>query len=253
MQQRHAIIIGLGLCIVGFGLFVSIIFRHETNLKTAHFSAALQTSSTEVVLAQDDNSSAESSGASPFLIIAALGVGFVLGSGATWLFMRRQIPKTTTAQAQPKSKPTAQKPTSSASTAKKPRPSVDLPHSSPRSIAAAKRIGGQTLLKTGQATEAYLMFLDAIEQDEDDAEAWLWAGLAAMKMKKYDVAQQTLLQARLLGNERAEDALRKLKDLIDRQAEEQAVMDEFPSMESFTGGFADGDDEFPDIVIGDNS
>lgn len=146
--------------------------------------------------------------------LAAVAVaGAVAGIAGTTLIMRRRIKRLQQELREAQIVIQAVQPAR-----RQRRPRGEPSENSPRSIAAAKKIGGQSLLRTGQSREAYMMFLDAIEQDEDDDEAWLWAGIAAMKLKQYEVAQQTLLQARTLGNEKAEDALRKLKELIERRA-----------------------------------
>jgi tetratricopeptide (TPR) repeat protein len=166
--------------------------------------------------ASDDSGEDESD---PVQLAAVAAAGLVAGIAGTTVIMRRRIKRLQAELREAQIVIQAVKP---AGQRRRPRQEAAAENSA-RSIAAAKKIGGQSLLRTGQSREAYAMFLDAIEQDEDDDEAWLWAGIAAMKLKQYEVAQQTLLQARTLGNEKAEDALRKLKELIDKRDRIRAI------------------------------
>lgn len=177
------------------------------------------TATTAVVSEASPNTGTTDSEVDPAVLTAVGLVGIVIGAAGTSVMMGRRIKKLRGELREAQIVIQAIKPA-----AKRKRQRPDSLGSDPRSIAAAKKIGGQSLLRTGQIQEAYMMFLDAIEHDEDDDEAWLWAGIAAMKLKQYEVAQQTLLQARTLGNEKAEDALRKLKELMDKKARTDSLM-----------------------------
>lgn len=253
----------LGLIVVvvaALAIFVlgALILHSTTSSQGFSFSAAQQRdinqdqhsqdgedppTPTEEPEATDDENSKDDED-SPTPLVGAFVAGLFLGGVLMSFIMRRRVGKLRKELNEARVIIDAIEPAKK----KRRRPSPRMPENSSRSIAAAKLIGGQTLLKTGQATDAYLMFLDAIEHDEDDADAWLWAGVAAMKMKKYDIAQQTLLQARSLGNEKAEDALRKLKDILDRRASPRAAaiaaeLSDLPDIEDA--------DTFPDFDFGD--